>query len=187
MAKTRDEPSDLPRHVETTVETIANLHADHETSANRSERVVDAITNRLGRPFTSLVLLAFCGLWIGVNVLLRALGLRMFDEPPFGWLELALTLSAALMTTIILASQHRTKVLTRRHAQLALQLAFLSDHKQAKIIALLEELRRDDPLIQNRRDRQAEAMTKTADPNDVLDAIEETRDELISESGGKKE
>jgi uncharacterized membrane protein len=61
-----------------------------------------------------------------------------------------------------------------------LQLAFLSDHKQAKIIALLEELRRDDPMIQDRQDHQAEAMTRTNDPSEILDAISEMREALTS-------
>jgi hypothetical protein len=70
--------------------------------------------------------------------------------------------------------------------QLMLQLAFLSDHKQAKIISLLEELRRDDPLIHDRHDRQAEAMTHTSDPTEVLDAIRDTQDALVSRQDKQK-
>jgi hypothetical protein len=71
-------------------------------------------------------------------------------------------------------------VLAGRRQQLMLQLAFLSDHKQAKIISLLEELRRDDPLIHDRHDHEAEAMTHTSNPAEVLDAIRDTRDALVS-------
>jgi hypothetical protein len=39
---------------------------------------------------------------------------------------------------------------------------------------LLEESRRDNPLIRNRVDQEAEAMAQPADPQSVLDAIKET-------------
>jgi uncharacterized membrane protein len=110
-----------------------------------------------------------------------------FDAPPFEWLDLLLSFAAAFVTIVILASQHRAEVLSGRRQQLMLQLAFLSDHKQGKIIALLEELRRDDPLIRDRRDHQAEAMTQTSNPSDVLNAIKVTREELASEAGARKE
>ena len=50
----------------------------------------------------------------------------------------------------------------------------LSEQKTAKVIELLEESRRDNPLIQNRVDQEAEAMAKPADPKTVLEAIKET-------------
>lgn len=183
----REETSELPQHVETTVEAIAALHAAHETSANSSERLVDGITRALGQPLASFLLLGFVVVWISVNLALPAMGIGAIDKPPFDLLDLIVSLGAALTTIIILASQRRAEVLVTRHAQLALQLAFLGDQKQAKIIALLEELRRDDPFMKNRKDRQAEAMTRTADPKDVLDAIEETRDELVSTGEKGKE
>jgi uncharacterized membrane protein len=58
--------------------------------------------------------------------------------------------------------------------QLMLQLALLADQKTAKLIALIEELRRDDPLVRSRADRQAEELTRPADPEVVLQAIRES-------------
>ncbi len=180
MSKPRESSSELPRHVETTVEAIASLHAEHEASADRYERLVDWITQRLGTPLASLVFLIFVALWMGGNLALAAFGAHAFDEPPFDLLDMIVSLSAGLTTLVILASQRRAEILASRRAQLVLQLAFLSDHKQAKIIALLEELRRDEPHVRQRQDRQAEAMTRTTDPKDVIEAIEETRKELIA-------
>lgn len=176
-----EEPgSSLPEHVESTIQAIAALHAEHEASANPAERLADWVTARLGKPVSVALLVVFVLLWIGVNVGLRVFRLTPFDVPPFEWLELLLSFAAAFMTIVILASQYRAEVLAGRRQQLMLQLAFLSDHKQAKIIALLEELRRDDPLIQDRHDHQAEAMTHTTDPSEILDAIREMRDALIA-------
>ena len=54
---------------------------------------------------------------------------------------------------------------------MTLELAILAEQKLAKIIALLEEFRRNDPNQSNRRDRVAEAFAEPADPQVVLDAI----------------
>jgi uncharacterized membrane protein len=55
-----------------------------------------------------------------------------------------------------------------------LELAILSEQKTAKVIQLLEEVRRDSPHIHDRVDQEAEAMARPADPQSVLDSIKET-------------
>jgi uncharacterized membrane protein len=55
-----------------------------------------------------------------------------------------------------------------------LELAILSEQKTAKVIQLLEEFRRDNPMIRDRVDYEAEAMAQPADPQSVLAAIKET-------------
>jgi uncharacterized membrane protein len=177
---------ELLKHVESTVQATAMLHAEHDANASRSEEIIDGITHWLGRPLASLVLMAFVLVWVGINLVLPVFGLRGFDGPSFGLLDLVFAIAATLMTIIILASQARAEKLAGRREQLMLQLAFLSDHKQAKIISLLEELRRDDPLIRNRHDHQAEQMTRTTDPSDVLDAIRVSRDELLAQGETNK-
>jgi uncharacterized membrane protein len=179
--------SPLPEHVESTVQAIAAMHAEHEASASPAERLADNVTARLGNPMSVGILLGLVAAWIGINLCLKAMHSPAFDAPPFEWLDLLLSFAAAFMTMVILASQHRAEVLSGRRQQLMLQLAFLSDHKQAKIIALLEELRRDDPLIRDRDDHQAVAMTQTSNPSDVLHAIKVTHEELVSEAGARKE
>ena len=67
-----------------------------------------------------------------------------------------------------------------------LELALLSDQKTAKLIALMEELRRDDQLIHNRFDSRAEELTKTVDPETVLQAIREVHEQLPGEDTGPK-
>ena len=64
--------------------------------------------------------------------------------------------------------------LTQHRELLTLELAILSEQKTAKVIQLLEEVRRDNPLIHDRVDREAEVMAQPADPQSVLDAIKET-------------
>jgi uncharacterized membrane protein len=84
----------------------------------------------------------------------------------------------ALYSCLILADERREDRLAQLHEQLNLELAILSEQKTAKVIQLLEESRRDNPLIHNRVDQEAEAMARPADPKTVLEAIEETDAEV---------
>ena len=52
----------------------------------------------------------------------------------------------------------------------------MTEQKSAKVIELLEELRRDHPQIVDRIDHQADAMATPADPGAVLDAFKETHE-----------
>ena len=42
------------------------------------------------------------------------------------------------------------------------------------MIQLLEEFRRDIPLVENRIDKQAEAMAEPVDPKQILEAVQES-------------
>ncbi len=163
----------LPPHVEETLRTIERLDADHHRQATRMERAVDRATAVLGRPafLGFLTLLLF--LWIGGNLILLRNGFVPFDVPPFPWLEEALTLMALYMAALILTTQRRADRLASRREQMTLQLAILSEQKAAKIIALVEELRRDSPQIKDRVDAEAQAMATRADPQAVSEAIKE--------------
>jgi uncharacterized membrane protein len=88
------------------------------------------------------------------------------------------------MVVLILATQRREYQLAQLREQLTLELAILSEQKTAKVIQLLEESRRDNPLIRDRVDHEAEAMAQPADPQSVLDAIKEIHAEAEQISGG---
>ncbi len=124
------------------------------------------------------LLAVLISVWLGTNVVVRT-----FDPPPFVWLQLSMTLVAAVMSVVILTSQRRADRFSAQREQLILQLAFSSEQRAAKIIALIKELRRDDPLIENRPDSQAEAMALPSDQVAVERAIADTRKELVESSG----
>ncbi len=56
-------------------------------------------------------------------------------------------------------------------------LAISSEQKTAKVVALLEELRRGGPAVRDWVDKQADVVARPADPQSVIDAIKETRSE----------
>ena len=66
-----------------------------------------------------------------------------------------------------------------------MELVITNEQKTAKVIQLLEELRRDMPQVENRHDAEAVAMAQPANPEVMLEAIKETQDisDAVSEDG----
>ena len=91
-------------------------------------------------------------------------------------------LSALLTTIIVLITQSRQGKLAEQRAQLGLQLNLLAEQKIAKLIALVEELRRDLPEVHDRHDAEATAMEQSTHPHAILDALE-TVQEKVEQAG----
>jgi uncharacterized membrane protein len=167
-------PPNLPAHIEETVRSLAQLHADHHRNATPYERAVARTTALLAHPRFIGGLAIVVAAWMTLNLLAAPLGYPALDPPPFSWLGSAVSLASLYMVVLILATQRRDDQLTQRREQLTLELAILIEQKTAKIIQLLEESRRDNPQVQNRHDPEADAMAQPADPESVLVAIRET-------------
>jgi uncharacterized membrane protein len=85
-------------------------------------------------------------------------------------------LGALLTTTVVLITQNREAKLGEQRLELELQVNLLTEQKTTKLILLLEELRRDLPMVKDRHDPEAAALQKPTDPEEVLAALEERRD-----------
>ena len=166
----------LPAHIEDTVQAIAKLHADHRQEAGALQRLIERLTSLIGRPRFIAVATALVTAWVGLNLAAASRGGGAWDPPPFAWLQFVLGVLALYVTLLILTTQRREDELAGYREQLTLELAILGEQKSAKIIALLEEMRRDNPLLRNRVDHEAAAMAVAADPQAVLDAIKESQD-----------
>jgi uncharacterized membrane protein len=161
----------LPAHIEATVAAIKRLHSEHHEQATPSQRFAERLTATVGQTkFLGWLTIIVVG-WIGFNLVIIVAGSRPFDAPPFAWLATAVSLGALYMTVLILSTQRRDDELADQKEQLFLQLAVLADQKSAKIIELLEEMRRDHPGIRDRVDDDAQSMSKPADPQAVIDAM----------------
>ena len=175
---TEQSPRNLPSHIEDTVQAIARLHADHREGASRLQSLVDRSTDWIGRPRFLAVLTVGIFVWVDVNLFAVHSGWKPLDAPPFNWLQGGVALMALYVTVLILTTQRREDELGEYREQLTLELAILSEQKSAKIIALLEEIRRDSPALANRADDEAAAMATPADPETVLDALKDG-DEML--------
>jgi uncharacterized membrane protein len=164
--------SDLPPSVNENIGTIAEFYARHEGQVSATQKMVEKIALFLGSPryvFANVVLIV-C--WIGGNLLAPDVGWQQLDEPPFFWLQGLIGLNAFVISTTVLIRQNRMSRLADHHAHLDLQVNLLTEEKSSKIIALLEELRRDMPNVRNKSDPHADALAKHADAKAVLSAIE---------------
>jgi uncharacterized membrane protein len=155
------------------VESVASIRARAELRLDRHQRMMEALTSALGRPRTVYAVSAVVLGWVAVNTVTpRVLGWGCVDPPPFFWLQGMITLAALLMTTLVLITANRQTRNAEERSHLDLQVNLLAEHKVAKLIALVEELRRDLPMVKDRIDHEANAMQETVDPHAMLEALE---------------
>jgi uncharacterized membrane protein len=157
------------------VATVASLRTRAERDLSPHQRRIERVTAKLGRPRTVYWILALVVAWTAFNLSAPHLGARAFDPPPFPWLQGLVGLGALLMSTVILVTQNRRSRHAEQRSQLDLQVNLLAEQKAAKLIALLEELRRDIPTVRDRVDEVADAMVEPVDPHAVLTALEQKK------------
>ncbi len=156
------------------LEDISNIHARAETSLGRHQRLIERTTNLLARPKTFYVLVGVTLGWALVNELMLWAGANPIEPAPFFLLQGALAAYGALVGTLVLITQTRQQRHAEQRAYLELQINMVAERKIAKLIALVEELRRDLPNVPNRVDHQANSMTESVDTKAVLSALEAT-------------
>lgn len=162
--------------------TIASIRAGGRKRAGRQHHRVARLARSLGHPVTLYGLAVLVIVW----VLLNATRFR-WDAPPYFELQGILALYAAVVSTIVLTAQNHQLAMDERRSYLELQINLVAEQKAAKIIELLEELRRDLPEVANRRDLEAERLAQAVDPHVVLDAVDRTLDSPLSVPGSKLE
>jgi len=167
-----DDLAAMPDHVDHKIQTIAELFARTERRVGRHQLAIERMTDAVGRPMTAYMLALVVVGWILANTLAPRFGVRAVDPPPFAWLQVAACIAALLMTVTILTTQNRVARLAQQRAQLDLQVNLIAEEKIAKLIALIEELRRDLPSVKDRRDTLAEAMTEAVNLDAVAGKLE---------------
>ena len=161
----------MPSHIEMTVRSISELHARHDQHTSAVQRVLAGVTRVMGSPMFLGGLTAAAMLWIAGNLIAAATGRTPWDAPPFAWLTAAASVLALYTTVLILVTQRHEDRLANHREQLTLELAILSEQKSAKIIELLEKLRRDSPNLANHDDAEATAMASSSDTVTILNAM----------------
>ena len=150
-------------------EELLELRSEFERSATPLQRFAARIRCYLGAPLTAIMVTLAALAWTLVNA---AMGRHAFDPAPFAALNTFGTVGALVATVLILAGQRREDEAARRISRLTLHLAAESEQKIAKLIQLVEEQRRDSPVMPDRRDPEAEQMGSPAGPRRVLERLE---------------
>lgn len=166
-----DASAELSQHLAESIGDLKEFHDAHYRGASWLQRIIDRLTALVGTPISLAVMTFGVLAWIAAALLF---GPRGAGRDAFDWLELAATCAALLVAVLILVTQRREDVLAQRRNQLILELAILSDKKAAKIIALLEEMRRDSPHVHDRVDVESDEMSTPTNVLEVVAAIDQT-------------
>ena len=152
---------------------VHGFYTREERKRSASQRHAENIGRVVGRPAFLVAILVFVSAWMGANLALPAWGRAAFDEAPFFWLQGLIGLAALLTTTVVLIKQNRVAKLGEQRAHLDLKVTLLIEQKTAKLIDLIEELRRDLPNVKDRHDLGAAFMQQALSPEAVLAALDE--------------
>ena len=164
---------ELSEHVAHNIETIAHLQTETEGKVGRNQRTIETLTASIGQPWALNVILGSVTVWVTINLWGPRAGWPQLDPPPFSWMQGAMSLSALLVTTMVLTTQNQQAKRFSQRGNLELQVNLVAEQKIAKLIALLEELRRDLPSVRDRVDPVADAMAEPVDHQAVLTVLQD--------------
>jgi len=156
------------------IKAVREFYTREDLKISQSQRALEHISSWIGKPGSLGLVVLFVALWIIANSLLRGLGLAPFDRPPFPWLQGLVGLGALLTAMVVVTKQNRLARLAEQRAHLDLKVTLLTEQKAAKLIDLLEELRRDLPNVKNRPDPGATSLQVPMNPDLVLAALDES-------------
>jgi len=166
------ETRSLPPNISENIEALEAYYARQEQRVGTAQRVLERFSTAIGRPWLlGLIVLVVLG-WIAYNLFAPRLGLKAFDPPPFSALQGIVSLSALVISSTVLIGQNRLTQLEHQREQLELQVNILTEQKTTKLVHLIEELRRDLPMVRDRHDADAAKLQQPTDATEILSALE---------------
>lgn len=179
----RNKPGESDRdQLSGNIEAVLAFYAREEEKISRWQRILERISLVIGQPVFLGFILLFVTLWMLASIVLHRLGIAEFDPAPFFWLQGIVGLGALLTATVVLTKQNRLARLEEQRAHLDLKVTLLTEQKAAKLIDLLEELRRDLPNVRDRQDPDAATLQQPMDP----EGVRATLDERLKAAGATK-
>jgi uncharacterized membrane protein len=157
----------LSDHISQNIEGVVALQRREWEATTAAQRRFERLSRFIARPAY------LAGAWMAFNLGCARFGITPFDPPPFQWLEMLVSFVALITTTIVLIAQNRQARFEQQRAHLDLQVNLLTEQKVTKVIHLLEELRRDLPMVKDRHDPQAAQMQERADTAQLASALDE--------------
>jgi uncharacterized membrane protein len=155
------------------IEAVLDFYTREEQKISGSQRMLERISNLIGQPIFLGIILLFVVVWLFTSFFSHQFGIAEFDPAPFHFLQGIIGLGALLTATIVLIKQNRLAKLEERRSHLDLKVMLLTEHKAAKLIELLEELRQDLPNVKNRNDDEATTLKQSISPEVVIATLDE--------------
>lgn len=164
--------SPLSDHISENIESVVALQRREWDATSPSQRRLERVNRVAARPAYLVGILLFSAVWILFNSISRRFDIPPFDPPPFQWLELLISFVALITATVVLIAQNRQTRFEQQRAHLDLQVNLLTEQKVTQVIHLLEELRRDLPMVKDRHDPQVTKMQERADTAQLASALD---------------
>lgn len=150
---------------------MQDFYKREDQKISTSQRLIEKLSLLIGQPTFLGATLVVVVLWVAVNLWLHQSG-HAFDEPPFHLMQGLVGLGALVAATVVLIKQNRLAGIADQRAHLDLKVTLLTEQKAAKLIDLLEELRRDLPNVNDREDPVAVELKNAMNPKLVLAALD---------------
>jgi len=150
------------------VRAVAELEQQAIHSRTRFERFTDAISEAAGSVAFIVVHITWFAVWITVN-----LTGRPFDHPPFGLLNLILSLEAIVLTSFVLMTQNRMTRHADKRAHLDLQINLLAEQELTATLHMLHALCRQAGVRVTVRDARVEELLKETDIQQLVGTLDQ--------------
>jgi uncharacterized membrane protein len=160
------------------VRVLAEIRAEGIRDAPTSQAGIERLTRLIGRPWLAYAVAIFLAAWIGSDILYAHIKGHPFDPARFPWLQFVVSLSSLIIAVLILITENHQGMIAERRAQVTLQIALVSEQKIAKVIELLEHLRRDDPHVPDRHDEQATRMAEATNLRVALNDMDQAQEDV---------
>ena len=172
----------LNRQIERNVEEITRVESRDRTRMNWSHHLADLMTLFSGSMLFVLLHATWFVIWILLNMGL--FGVATFDEFPYGFLTMIVSLEAIFLSTFVLISQNRQALQADRRAKVDLQLNMIAEQEITKVVEMVAAIQRHlgigaghDPVV-----REMQAPTYVEDVANAVEAAETKAQALTTDT-----
>jgi uncharacterized membrane protein len=169
----------LSEQVVKNIETVIGFQAQQERNIPIHEQILSKVASFFGKSIFLYLQLIFFVTWGLYSHF--APHLLPWNLPKFDLEQMGLDMASLLIATGVLVQQTRQDKLAEQRSHLNLQINLLTEQKIAKLIDLMEELRKDLPNIRDRYDWEAQMMKEATDPQVVLNILQENLEQSLEE------
>ena len=152
---------------EQNVDKVSQLEESARRQRTSTDRIAEAIASFCGSMTFVWVHVVWFGGWILLNLIP---GLPHFDQFPFTFLTLVVSLEAIFLSTFILISQNLETRISERRSHLDLQLNMLSEQENTKMITILLAIA-EKVGADLSRDPHLEALSEETMPERLVEQI----------------
>ena len=167
----------LEEFTEQNVDKVSQLEDSARGQRTSTDRIAEAIANFCGSMTFVWVHVVWFGGWILLNLIP---GVPHFDQFPFTFLTLVVSLEAIFLSTFILISQNLETRISERRSHLDLQLNMLAEQENTKMITILLAIA-EKVGADLSRDPHLEALSEDTVPERLVQQIQAREEKSVKE------